>query len=158
MLYVVATSFCLETTTPFPVSFQPMTLSSSLIVPFLCLLFVGFFGWFFLFCFILLCFVYFLFFLRFWKVLLPSFPDPSATNQPPESYCRFLKRTRKEARFTIQEVALAQAALKGKSDKFRLETYFAPMTPATALQNQTQAQNGPTADLRGQTITDLLRT
>ena len=40
MLYVIETTFCLETSTPFPVSFQPMKLSSSLIVPFLCL-FVG---------------------------------------------------------------------------------------------------------------------
>ena len=36
MLYVIATTFCHETSTPFPVSFQPMKLSSSLIVPFLC--------------------------------------------------------------------------------------------------------------------------
>ena len=155
MLYVVETSFCPETTTPLPVSFQPMKLSSSLIVPFLCL-FVCLrvslvFDVFFLFSFVF-------FFVRFWKILLPSFPDPSASNQPPESYFRFLKWSRKEARSTIQDLALAQAAKKGKSDKFRLETYFAPMTSAIALHNQTQAQNGPAADLRGQTITDLLRT
>ena len=41
---------------------------------------------FFLFSFLLFCFVFF--FVRFWKILLPSFPDPLATNQPPESYCR----------------------------------------------------------------------
>ena len=162
MLYVIATSSCLETTRPFPVSFQPMKLSSSLIVPFLCFLvclFVGLFIFccFFLFSFVLFCFVFF-FFWTFLKILLASFPDPSVTNQLPECYCGFLKWSRKEARSTIQGVALAQAALKGKSDKFRLETYFAPMTSAIALQNQTQAQNGPTADLRGQIITDLLRT
>ena len=155
---VIATSSCLETTTAFPVSFQPMKLSSSLIVPFLCLFvclrvslfFVGFFSF--------LFFCLFFFLVHFWKILVPSFPAPSATNEPPECYCGFLKWSRKEARSTIQDVALAQAALKGKSDKFRLEIYFAPMTSALALQNQKQAQNGPTTDLRGQTITDLLRT
>ena len=62
MLYVIATTFCLETSTPFPVSFQPMKLSSSLIVPFLCLFvcwrvslfFVVFFSLFFSFVFFLL--------------------------------------------------------------------------------------------------------
>ena len=159
MLYVIATSSCLETTRLFPVSFQPMKLSSSLIVPFLCFLVCLFAGLFIFCCFFLFSFVLSVFFLTFLKILLASFTDPSATNQLPECYCGFLKWSRKEALSTIQGVALAQAAaLKGKCEKFRLETYFAPMTSAIALQNQTQAQNGPTADLRGQTITDLLRT
>ena len=158
MLYAIATSFYLETTTPFPVSSQLMKLSPSLIVPFLCL-FVCLFACLFIFCgFFSLFFSFVFFFVRFWKILLPSFPAPSATEQPPECYCGFLKWSRKEARSSIQDVALAQAAMKGKSDKFRFETYFAAMTSAIALQNQNKAQNGPTADLTGQTITDLLRT
>ena len=51
-----------------------------------------------------------------------------------------------------------QAALKKKSDKFRLETDFAAMTSAIGAQNEKQAQNGPMADLSVQMITDLLRT
>ena len=134
MLYVVATSFCLEKTIPFPVSFQPMKLSSSLIVLFLCLfvrlrvslVFVVFF---------LSSFVFF-FLYAFGKSYYHHFLILQRRINHLIVIVDLYKKSIKEARSTIQNVALAQAALKGKSDKVRLETYFTPMTSAIVLQNQ----------------------
>ena len=67
---------------------------------FVCLLARLFIFYFFFFSFLFCVFS----FVRFWKILVPSIPDPSATNQLPECYCGFLKWSRKEARSNIQDL------------------------------------------------------